>query len=88
MGVDDGLELAVADLQYIEQPQRTKRWQTINNIPLSYCTGLARRGGVEQHFRIRQEGSDRTFADSDTVEIAEVDAVGKRGGFRILRFRR
>jgi hypothetical protein len=78
MRVNESAQVFVTYLQYIEEAERTKSWQQLDNVALR---GRARFDGccrIGQGSGIGQEGTDRPLADAHALEFGLVDVVGEK----------
>jgi hypothetical protein len=78
MRVNEGAQVFVTYLQYIEEADRTKSWQQLDDVALS---GRARLDGccrIAQSSGVGQEGADRPLADAHALEFDLANVVGEK----------
>jgi hypothetical protein len=78
MRVNESAQVFVTYLQDIEEAERTKSWQELDEVALR---GRASRNGccrIGQGSGVGQECTDRPLADAHAVEFGLADVVGEK----------
>ena len=78
MRVNEGAQVFVTYLQHVEEAERTKSRQQLDNVALRGRARLDGRCRIGQRSGVGQEGTDRSLADAQAAEFGLVDVVGEK----------